>query len=283
MRLAARGLSFAYGEHRVLDGVDLDLVPGELCALFGPNGSGKTTLYRCILGHLPHDGTVTLNGDDLSELGLPEVARRIAYVPQQHSNPFPFTVLDMVLMGRTPHLGGVFGPRRSDVHACLDVLQQVGLHEERDRTFHTLSGGQRQLVLIARALVQDCQVMLLDEPTASLDFGNQMLVWRTIRGLALEGRTVLVCAHEPNRVLWFCDRVVALGRGGRLVADGPPHQVVTAELVSMLYPSVGAVTADGRNVMPRDLVPDGVVPDGVVPGGVVPDGACDGPRSAGAP
>jgi iron complex transport system ATP-binding protein len=256
VKLAVRGLSFAYGDHQVLDEVDLDLVPGELCALFGPNGSGKTTLYRCILGHLPHQGTVTLDDDDLSKLSLPEVARRIAYVPQQHTNPFPFTVLDMVLMGRTPHLGGVFGPRRRDVLACLDVLDQVGLQEERDRTFHTLSGGQRQLVLIARALVQDCQVMLLDEPTASLDFGNQMLVWRTVRSLALEGRTVLVCTHEPNHVLWFCDRAVALGRGGRMVADGPPHRVITEELVATLYPSVGAVAADGRNVTPRDLVPD---------------------------
>ncbi len=253
MKLATRELSFAYGDHQVLAGIDLDLVPGELCALFGPNGSGKSTLYRCILGHLPHNGTVTLDGDDLSRLKRPEVSRRIAYVPQQHSNPFPFTVLDMVLMGRTPHLGGVFGPRRQDVLACIDVLAQVGLADERDRMFHTLSGGQRQLVLIARALVQDCRVMLLDEPTASLDFGNQLLVWRTVRSLAKEGRTVLVCTHEPNHVLWFCDRVVALGRDGTLVADGLPEEVVTAELVTALYPSVGSVAADGRTVMPGNL------------------------------
>lgn len=255
MKLAVRGLSFAYDDHQILNDLDLDFVPGELCALFGPNGSGKSTLYRCILGHLPHQGTVTLDGEDLSRLGLLEVSRRIAYVPQQHSNPFPFTVLDMVLMGRTPHLGGAFGPQRRDVLASLDVLQQVGLGDYGDRMFHTLSGGERQLVLIARALVQDCRVMLLDEPTASLDFGNQVLVWRTVRSLALEGRTVLVCTHEPNHVLWFCDRVLALGREGRLVADGTPQQVLTTALVSALYPSVGAVAADGRTVMPRDVDP----------------------------
>lgn len=255
MRLTVRGLSFAYGDRQVLDGVDLDLVPGQLCALFGPNGSGKTTLYRCILGYLSHPGTVALDGVDLTRVGPGEVSRRIAYVPQQHSNPFPFTVLDMVLMGRTPHLGGIFGPRRRDVAACLDVLEQVGLRGESDRLYHTLSGGQRQLVLIARALAQDCRVMLLDEPTASLDFGNQMLVWRTIRSLAQEGRTLLVCTHEPNHVLWFCDRVVALGRGGRLIADGLPDQVITSELVSTLYPSVGAVSTGGRMVIPRDLAP----------------------------
>lgn len=246
MTLSVRGLTFAYGEHRVLDGVDLDLRPGELCALFGPNGSGKSTLYRCLLGHLRHGGTVTLDGVDLGRLGPAEVARRVSYVPQQHSNPFPFTVLDMVLMGRTPHLGGVFGPRPADVAVCEGVLDQVGLADQRDRLYHTLSGGQRQLVLIARALAQDCGVLLLDEPTASLDFGNQMWVWRTVRELSRSGRAVLVCTHEPNHVRWFCDRAVALGRAGRLVADGPPAEVVTTDLVTALYPSVGAlaVTAD---------------------------------------
>ncbi|SCL13532.1 iron complex transport system ATP-binding protein [Micromonospora nigra] len=246
MTLSVRNLTFAYGEHRVLDGVDLDLRPGELCALFGPNGSGKSTLYRCLLGHLRHGGTVTLDGVDLGRLRPAEVARKVSYVPQQHSNPFPFTVLDMVLMGRTPHLGGVFGPRPADVAFCAGVLDQVGLADQRDRLYHTLSGGQRQLVLIARALAQDCGVLLLDEPTASLDFGNQMWVWRTVRELARSGRAVLVCTHEPNHVRWFCDRAVALGRAGRLVADGPPAEVVTTDLVTALYPSVGAlaVTAD---------------------------------------
>lgn len=114
---------------------------------------------------------------------------------------------------------------------------------------------QRQLVLIARALAQDCQVLLLDEPTASLDLGNQMFVWRTIRDLARQGRAVLVCTHEPNHVLWFCDRVVALGRSGSLLADGQPGQVITSGLVRTLYPTVGAVTMTGANaVAPEDLL-----------------------------
>ena len=254
MTLSVRSLSFAYGSHRVLDGIDLDLRRGELCALFGPNGTGKSTLYRCILGHLRHGGTVTLDGENLAGLRPAQVARRVSYVPQQHTNPFPFTVLDMVLMGRTPHLGGVFGPRRGDVEACERVLSQVGLVGERDRLYHTLSGGQRQLVLIARALAQDCQVLLLDEPTASLDFGNQMFVWRTVRDLARQDRAVLVCTHEPNHVLWFCDRVLALGRDGRLLADGKPGEVVTGELVGALYPAVGPVTTSApTGVAPLDV------------------------------
>ena len=255
MTLQVRGLSFAYGAHQVLDRIDLDLRPGQLCALFGPNGTGKSTLYRCILGHLRHRGSVTLDGDNLTRLRPAEVARRVSYVPQQHTNPFPFSVLDMVLMGRTPHLGGVFGPRRNDVEACEQVLAQVGLAAERERLYHTLSGGQRQLVLIARALAQDCQVLLLDEPTAGLDFGNQMLAWRTIRDLARQGRAVLICTHEPNHVLWFCDRVLALGRTGRLVADGPPERVITTDLVASLYPTIGAVTMTGAHaVAPADVL-----------------------------
>jgi len=253
--LEVRGLSFAYGKHRVLDRIDLALRSGELCALFGPNGTGKSTLYRCILGHLRHGGTVTLDGENLARLRPAEVARRVSYVPQQHTNPFPFTVLDMVLMGRTPHLGGVFGPRRQDIQACERVLAQVGMAAERDRLYHTLSGGQRQLVLIARALAQDCHVLLLDEPTASLDFGNQMFVWRTVRDLARQDRAVLVCTHEPNHVLWFCDRVLVLGRDGHPLADGTPAEVITGGLVSALYPAVGPVTTTGTAVVaPRDVL-----------------------------
>lgn len=241
--LQVRNLSFAYGPRQVLDGIDLDLRAGQLCALFGPNGSGKSTLYRCILGHLRHSGQVLLDGTELARLPPAAIARRIAYVPQQHANPFPYRVLDLVLMGRTPHLGGVFGPRRADIDASQHALDQVGMLAEHDRGYHTLSGGQRQLVLIARALAQDCGVLLLDEPTANLDFGNQLLVWKVVRELAGSGRTVLVCTHEPNHVRWFCDRVLALGRDGTLCADGPPTEVITPDLVTSLYPNLGQVTA----------------------------------------
>ena len=254
MTLQVSDISFAYGSQTVLDGVAFDLRPGELCALFGPNGTGKSTLYRCILGHLRHQGRVILDGADLTRLRPAQVARRVAYVPQQHSSPFPFTVRDMVLMGRTPHLGGVFGPRRRDVEHCEEILERVGLAGDGDRLYHTLSGGQRQLTLIARALAQDCDVLLLDEPTASLDFGNQMWVWRTVQDLARQGRTVLVCTHDPNHVRWFCDRVLALGRNGKLLAEGEPSTVITAELVGNLYPGVGAVTTAGRGaVVPADV------------------------------
>ncbi len=251
--LEVKQLSFAYDEHPILDAVSFTVRPGEMCALFGPNGSGKSTLYRCILGHLRHQGSVTLDGVNLRTLAPAQVAQRIAYVPQQHTSPFPFTVFDMVVMGRTPHLGGVFGPRRQDLEICERVIKSVGLGAESRRPYHTLSGGQRQLVLIARALAQECDLLLLDEPTASLDFGNQMLVWHMIRDLTTRGTTVLVCTHDPNHVLQFCNRVLALGRNGRFFADGPPAETVTAELVAALYPEVGDRGLELLTASPRTV------------------------------
>lgn len=248
-------LSFGYPGRQVLDEVSFTVRSGELRALFGPNGTGKSTLFRCILGLLRHRGTVMLDRVDLRTLPPTAVAKRIAYVPQQHTTPFPFTVFDMVLMGRTPHLGGVFGPRRADLEVCERVLDAVGLTTDSHRPYPTLSGGQRQLVLIARALAQESDLLLLDEPTASLDFGNQGLVWSRIRALATAGSGILVCTHDPNQVLRYCDQVLALGREGRVVADGVPVETVTTELVSALYPEIdryepgratGLTTGDSR-------------------------------------
>ena len=240
--LAIRDLSFAY-DHPVLDRVGFALQPQQLCALFGPNGTGKTTLYRCILGLLrPSPGSVIdLDGVPTSSMPRAALARRIAYVPQEHSPPFPYLVKEMVLMGRTPHFGGVFGPSRTDRAAAFTALELIGISDLADRSYTTLSGGQRQLVLLARALAQDADILLLDEPTASLDFGNQLLLWRTIRRLTANGKTALICTHDPNHVLWFCDRVVVLGRDGQLQGVGTPDQIIEADLVERLYGPVASL------------------------------------------
>ena len=240
--LAIRDLSFAY-DHPVLDRVGFALQPQQLCALFGPNGTGKTTLYRCILGLLrPSPGSVIdLDGVPTSSMPRAALARRIAYVPQEHSPPFPYLVKEMVLMGRTPHFGGIFGPSRTDRAAAFTALETIGISDLADRNYTTLSGGQRQLVLLARALAQDADILLLDEPTASLDFGNQLLLWRTIRRLTANGKTALICTHDPNHVLWFCDRVVVLGRDGQLQGVGTPDQIIEADLVERLYGPVASL------------------------------------------
>jgi len=178
-----------------------------------------------------------------------ELARRIAYVAQEHRPPFPYLVREVVLMGRTPHLGGVFGPSRRDRELSWSALVDVGIEDLADRSYTALSGGQRQLVLLARALAQDADVLLLDEPTAALDFGNQLLLWRTVQNLTSLGKTILICTHDPNHVLWFCQQVVVLDRDGRLRGQGSPHEVVTTDLVDHLYGSIAALhPVAGRTV-----------------------------------
>lgn len=252
--LQVTDLSFSFGETPVLDRVALDLRPRELCALFGPNGTGKTTLYRCILGLLKPDraSRVTVEGRDARRMRSSELARLIAYVPQEHRPPFPYLVKEVVLMGRTPHMGGVFGPSEQDKQLACRAMEQVGILELAQRNYTNLSGGQRQLVLLARALAQDAGILFLDEPTSSLDFGNQVLLWRTIKGLTKLGRSGLICTHDPNHVLWFCDRVLVLGRDGRIQAEGRPHEVLTDRLISGLYGPICQVTGSGpgRVVLP---------------------------------
>lgn len=248
--LRVENLSFSYGSAQILDEVGFELRPHELSALFGPNGTGKSTLFRCILGHLTRTGGVHVSGQDASGLSAAQLARLVAYVPQEHRPPFPYRVREMVLMGRTPHLGGVFGPSRHDKQKADEAMERIGVSDVADRSYTTLSGGQRQLVLLARALAQDTPVLLLDEPTASLDFGNQVLLWQTVRSLVAEGRTALICTHDPNHVLWFCDRAIVLGRDGRIREDGPSESVITDDLVSALYGEVGEVSsALGRQVV----------------------------------
>lgn len=251
--LTVRDVSFAYGTTPVLDGVGFELARGELCALFGPNGTGKSTLFKCVLGHLARRGEVHIDGQDTARLGAGRLARLVAYVPQEHRPPFPYLVREMVLMGRTPHLGGVFGPSRRDEAAAEEAMERIGVEDLADRSYTTLSGGQRQLVLLARALAQDTPLLLLDEPTASLDFGNQLLLWQTVRGLTAEGRTALICTHDPNHVLWFCDRALVLGRHGRLLEDGPVDDVVRDDLVRSLYGPVSEVVGRGEDAVVRPL------------------------------
>lgn len=233
--LAVSSLSTSLGGVVVLDGLGLDVREGRLAVLFGPNGAGKSTLFRCIVGVQPYQGLITVDGESLAGWNVRRLARTIAYVPQEHAPSFSFLVRDVVLMGRNPQRGGVFGPTPADMAASLDALERLGLLHLAARSYLTLSGGQRQLVLIARALAQGARFLLLDEPTASLDFGNQLLVWSTIRRLVEEGCGALVCTHDPNHALWFADEAAALGRDGRMVARGPVETVIDARQVRDLY------------------------------------------------
>jgi iron complex transport system ATP-binding protein len=233
--LEARALGFGYGARVVGRGVDLQMRPREVLCLLGPNGSGKTTLFKTMLGLLPPQaGEVRLDGLPLSALTRSAIARRVAYVPQAHAAHFPFSVIDMVVMGRTVHLGLFASPTAEDRRKAAVALATLGIAGLAEAEYTRISGGQRQLALIARALAQEAPAIVMDEPTASLDFGNQVLVLAEIRRLAASGLAIVLSTHDPDHAFSVGHRVALLD-GGRLVAQGAPDEVLTPERLRTVY------------------------------------------------
>ncbi len=234
-KLQARQLGFGYPKFPVGRDVDVRIEPGEILCLLGPNGCGKTTLFKTILGLIPRqDGEISIDGRDIDELGRREIARSVAYVPQAHEAVFPYAVRDMVLMGRTAHQGLFSSPQAHDQRIADEALDLLGIAALADRDYTRISGGQRQLVLIARALAQDAPLIIMDEPTASLDFGNQILVLTQIRKLARAGLGIVLSTHNPDHAFACGTRVLVLSEGAAL-AEGPVADVLTAELLSSVY------------------------------------------------
>ena len=233
--LAARALDFGYPGRLIGAGLDLVLTEGEVLAVLGPNGSGKTTLFRTLLGLLElHGGNITIGGRPLANLGRDEVARAIAYVPQASGSYFDFSVLEMVTMGRTAHLPAFAQPGQRDRALAARSLERLGIAALGERSIAEVSGGERQLALIARALVTEAKAIVLDEPTANLDFANQARVLAEIGRLRDDGIAVLLCTHDPDHAFQVADRALLL-REGKVLAQGPAAAVLTGENLSKLY------------------------------------------------
>ena len=233
--LSAHELAIGYPGHLVGSGFELSLRPGEALALLGPNGGGKTTLLKTLLGLLPtRGGRVELDGRPLAGYSIAERARRLAYVPQHHADSFAFTIEDLVLMGRTAYAGLLARPSAHDRAAAAAAIERMGIAHLAERPATMVSGGERQLALIARALAQQARIVVLDEPTASLDFGNQGKVMREIRRLCGDGLGVLFTTHDPNHAARFADHALLI-RDGRTLASGPVGEVVVRQRLVALY------------------------------------------------
>ena len=234
-RLEARSLSFAYGDHQVLEEISFSLGQGELLGVLGPNGSGKSTLFRCILGlEKGYSGQVLLDGRGIETKSPGELARSVAYVPQIHYPSFNYSVLDMVLMGTASRMREWSPPGKRERRAADEALERMGIAHLRLRDFRRLSGGEQQLALVARALVQGAGLLVMDEPTANLDYGNQLKVLFQIGELGRQGYSVIFSTHNPDHAFLFAGRVLALHHR-RILAAGPPAEVLTAGLIAELY------------------------------------------------
>jgi iron complex transport system ATP-binding protein len=251
--MEARDLEFSYGEKKILKKVSIDFRAGRLMGLLGPNGSGKTTLFKCCLGFRRiESGTLRLGGRPLASYGPKALARSIAYVPQEHRPAFPYSVREMVAMGRTPHLGIRPALSEKDEAIVSEAMGTVGISGLAAENYNHLSGGQRQLTLVARALAQGSSLVFLDEPTSSLDFRNQIRVWQAVRSLVGKGSGAVICCHDPNHILWFCDDAAVL-KDGVLLAQGEAGSVISEGILKELYAGEALMTRSGSKtfIYPR--------------------------------
>jgi iron complex transport system ATP-binding protein len=235
MRIDVHGLSFSYGTRRVLHDVSFSAAPGALVSVLGPNGAGKSTMFRCIMGFLKTEaGQVLIDGAGIGSIGRRALAERLAYVPQTAAPVFNHTVLETVLMGLSGRVGFGRAPKASHRAAALETLDDLGIAHLKDRGCMEISGGERQLAFLARALVQNARILIMDEPTANLDYGRQHSALARARALAARGYTIITSTHNPEHAFLYATKVLAL-YGGQVAADGKPGEVLTEELIEKLY------------------------------------------------
>jgi len=234
-KLSVENLAFGYRAHIVGQSVSFELDAGEVLCLLGPNGAGKTTLFKTILGLVvPLDGAILVDGAAINSWSRQSLAQLFGYVPQAQLGFFPFPLREVVLMGRTARIGLFQTPSSRDVEIATELLRLLGIDHLAGRPYTEVSGGERQLALIARALAQEPQVLVMDEPTASLDFGNQVRVLSEIKALAGRGIAVILSTHDPDQA-FLCAQRVAILHQGRLAHVGPPERVITPAILRQVY------------------------------------------------
>jgi iron complex transport system ATP-binding protein len=236
MGIEFKDVAFSYAQGQdVFEGISLKSIDNEILVILGPNGCGKTTLLKCAAGFLkPREGLVLLDGKDMASLGRKEVAGRVGYIGQEHGEGFAYSVMEFVVMGRTPYLNIFSSPGRKDYDIAAEALDSVGISNLTDKRYTELSGGERQLVLIARVLAQQPSILLLDEPTSHLDLKNQTVVLRLVKKLAMGGLSVIMTSHFPNHALTFAGHTAIMHKGS-FITYGPSEEVVNEETLGKAY------------------------------------------------
>lgn len=232
-----KDLTFKYPgyERKILDRASLVLKKGEIMCILGPNGAGKTTLLSCMAGLLsPESGDIELCGKSIRKMSEKEIASVVGYVPQIHTPAFDYRVIDFVLMGMAPKTGLFGRPGREEETMCMEVLDSMGLADMAEKSYLDISGGERQQLLIARAIVHKPEVVLFDEPTAHLDYGNQHRVLSRIKKMASEGYSVVITTHNPDHALLLGDKAAIVSRDGSII-QGESNEIVTEESLSRVY------------------------------------------------
>lgn len=234
--LEVKDLSFSYDNSRIIfEKVNFTVSKGKIFTILGRNGAGKSTLLNCVANlFVPKSGEILLNGQPMKKMKLTDVAKVIGYVPQVHNPAYAYTVRDFVVMGRTPYIGSLSKPSKSDYEKVDAVLEELNIMKLRDKTYTAISGGERQQVTIARAMVQEPQIILLDEPTAHLDYGNQLRTVKMIKRLAERGFGIIMTTHNPDHAMLLGDTVAILDKQGHLNVD-TAENALTEEALSALY------------------------------------------------
>ena len=250
-----KNINCGYGRKLVLSQVNLTIEKGKVTCLLGKNGAGKTTLFKTIMGMLPPmSGTVFLDKRPLGDYSPRELARFVSYVPQAHGTPFPFTVSEVVLMGQFAYSEGFFRlPGKKNREVAIECIRMLGIEKLKDKYFPTLSGGEKQLVLIARALAQQPLFIAMDEPTSNLDLGNQVRVMKIAEILKKQGYGIIMNTHTPEQALNYADQVILL-KDGKIRETGNPAQIMDSKLISEIYSTcIELVSARTENGMIRKV------------------------------
>lgn len=235
MILSAKDVSFSYDQTETLKGISFSANKGDFLCILGSNGCGKTTLFKCLLGiYKTQKGNIFVGDRNIKKYTPTELAKNIAYIPQAHIPTFNYTVLDAVLMGRSAYIGKFSSPKKEDAEKAYSALEKLNIQRLAKKGYSEISGGERQLVLIARAIVQNSQILLMDEPTSNLDYGNQLLVLKEVKKLSNDGYTIIMSTHNPEHAFMFASKAVVI-KDGVVLKEGNPQNILNTDILEKIY------------------------------------------------